>query len=108
MAILASGDVPIVQTVLYTTDSGRLFNTSGAKIEKITLFNLNAAAQTAILYVTQRASTTQVIRQFVLQQNEGGEYLEPGEILQLQGGDQISGETTTASAVNFVILGERV
>lgn len=107
--ILARGTIPTTQGTIFEVNWQRfLSKTPSAKLEKITFFNTNAAAQTAILYLQPRAGTAAEIRQFVLQQNEGGEFLEPGEFMSLDSGDQLQAETTTASAVNFAVIGERV
>lgn len=84
-----------------------VLNTEKASIEKVTFFNENAAEQTAILFVKERFGSSRKIRQFKLLQNEGGEYLEPSDDLPLEIGDSLEAETTTASAVNFVVFGSR-
>lgn len=107
MTILASGQLEVTQSTIFEADGGDVFDSASFTIEKITFFNINAAAQTAILYLQKQFSTSRKLRQFVLQQNEGGEFLEPGEVLTLENGDQLLAETTTANAVNFAVLGER-
>lgn len=107
MAILADGQVAITQSTIFEADGSPIFDSASFTIEKITFFNTNAEAQTAILYLQKRNVTSIEIRQFILQQNEGGEYLEPGEVLTLENGDELLAETTTASAVNFAVVGER-
>ena len=107
MTILAEGQLAITQSTIFEADGGDVFDSASFTIEKITFFNINALAQTAILSIQKRNETARSIRQFILEQNEGGEYLEPGEMLKLENGDQLLAETTTASAVNFTVIGER-
>lgn len=107
MTILADGQLAITESTIFVADQSDVFDSASFTIEKITLFNTNALAQTAILFLKTRFGTSRELRQFVLQQNEGGEYLEPGEILTIENGDQLLAQTTTASAVNFAVLGER-
>ncbi len=107
MTILAEGQLAITQETIFEADGGDVFGSASFTLEKITFFNTNAAAQTAILYLKKRGLTSRELRQFVLQISEGGEYLEPGEVLKLQNGDQLLAETTSASVVNFAVIGER-
>lgn len=107
MTILSDGQVAITQSSLFLADGAEVFNSASFNVEKITLFNTNALAQTAILFLKTRFGVSRELRQFILQQNEGGEYLEPGENLALENGDELLAITTTAAAVNFAVLGER-
>lgn len=107
MTILADGQVAITQSTIFLADGANYHGSADFTIEKVTFFNTNALAQTAILYLQKRNGIAREIRQFVLQQNEGGEYLEPGEKLKIENGDQLLAETTTLSAVNFAVVGER-
>lgn len=106
--ILGDGTLEITPTPIFSLNRGPFLQKKNASVAKITFFNTAATAETAILYI-RKANTTPIreLRQFVLQQNEGGEYLEPGEVLDLQNGDELQAETTTASAVNFIVVGER-
>ena len=107
MTILAEGQLAITQSTIFEAVGANYFGSANFTIQKITFFNTNAAAQTAILYLQKRNSTSRELRQFVLQLNEGGEYLEPGEVLKIENGDQLLAETTTVSSVNFAVIGER-
>ena len=107
MSILADGQIAITESTIFVADGGDVFGSASFTIEKITFFNINALAQTAILFLMTRFGTSRELRQFVLQQNEGGEYLEPGESITLENGDELLAITTTASAVNFAVVGER-
>lgn len=108
MTVLASGTIPTTQGDLFALNRGPFQQKKNARIDKITFFNNDPVAQTAILSVLEFVGTPRTLRQFVLQQNEGGEYLEPGETLELRNGDSLQGITTTAAAVDYVIVGERV
>lgn len=108
MAILADGQITTSQADIFeVTDTGVL-GLGSASINKITFFNTNAAEQTAILFVKKLSGTARKLRQFKLQENEGGEYLEPGETLRIDHGDTLQAITTTAGAVDFVVFGALV
>ncbi len=105
MSILADGQVEITKATIFEIGESSVLRITSAVVDKITLFNTDPLAQTAVLFVKKRFGVSRQIRQFILQQNEGGEYLEPGEKLTLDIGDVIEANTTTASAVDFVIFG---
>ena len=107
MTILASGQLETSKSTIFEVNRTDVFTTAGVKVEKVTFFNENPAQQTAILFVKPRFGTSRRVRQFQLLENEGGEYLEPGENLPLENGDTLEAQTTTASAVNFVVYGTR-
>ncbi len=107
MTILANGQVATTKTVIFQVTGADVLNAERASIDKITFFNENIAEQTAILFVKERFGSSRKIRQFKLLQNEGGEYLEPGDNLPLEIGDSLEAETTTTNAVNFVVFGSR-
>lgn len=104
MTILADGQVSTTQSTLYEVGSAVL----SAKVEKVTFFNTNVADQTAILFVKSRFGTPRKVRQFIMPENNGGEYLEPGEFLPLGNGDSLEAITTTAVAVDFIVFGSEV
>lgn len=107
MTILANGQVATTRAIIFKVTDADILNTERTLIDKVTFFNENIAEQTAILFVKERFGSSRKIRQFKLLQNEGGEYLEPGDNLPLEIGDSLEAETTTASAVNFVVFGLR-
>ncbi len=112
MAILAEGAISATRAVIFETGtSGSDFRTdvtrfSRADITKITMFNNIATPQTVILSVKKKFGVFRKLRQFKLNINENGEYLEPGEVLSLQAGDVLEAETSNADAVDFVVYGE--
>jgi len=103
MSVLAEGQVEIIKTTIFELVGNDVLNTNQAKIEKITMFNTSAVAQTVSLFINSIQ-----LRQFILQQNEGGEYLEPGEFLLIEASDVIEAQTTTELTVDFVVFGEFV
>jgi len=108
MTILASGQVATTKVTIFKVTDTDILNTGRALIDKITFFNENVVEQTAILFVKERFGSSRKIRQFKLLQNDGGEYLEPGDNLAMEIGDSLEAETTTASAVNFIVFGLRL
>lgn len=107
MSILSDGQVSNVQGTIFIVDRLDVRPKKTAKIEKITFFNTSATAQTAILFLRKKGEVARSIRQFVLQENEGGEYLEPGEFIVLTDADELQAVTTTDAVVNFAVIGER-
>ena len=107
MTILANGQVATSKATIFEVADTDVLNTERASIEKVTFFNENAAEQTAILFCKERFGSSRKIRQFKLLQNESGEYLEPGDNLPLENGDRLEAQTTTVSAVNFIVFGSR-
>ncbi len=105
MTILANGQVATTKSTIFEANDPSSSGDGEVKIEKISFFNTNSTQQTAILFIKKRNSTSIKLRQFVLLENEGGEYLEPGESLPLDNGDIIEAQTTTASAVDFIVFG---
>ena len=108
MTILANGQIATTQSTIFEVTDTDILDTDKVQIEKITFFNTNVLAQTTILFLKTRFGISRELRQFVLNQNDGGEYLEPGEVLTLDNGDELLAQTTTASAVNFAVIGERI
>lgn len=107
MTILADGQVATTKATIFEVTDTDVLNTERASIEKVTFFNEDVAEQIAILFVKERFGSSRKIRQFKLLQNEGGEYLEPGDNIPLEIGDSLEAETTTDGAVNFVVFGSR-
>lgn len=101
MTILADGQLSDSQSTIF--EVGSLF--ASAVIEKITFFNPTENDETAALFVTCNGGTARQLRQFILEENNGGEYLEPGETLPLETQDALEAFTTTADAVDFVVFG---
>lgn len=97
-ALMADGQVSDSKGTLYTVPASTV-----AYIGFFSLFNTNAATQTIIVYINN--GTSRKVRQFDLDQNESADVLESSQKIVLEAGDLIEAETTTASAVDFVISG---
>jgi len=109
MAILAEGTIPATEEAVYIV-TGEDFRTDvldfeRVTINKITMFNNIQTQQTIILAVKKKDGEARKLHQYVLKINEAAEYLDGGEILPLEVGDEIDAQTTTADAVDFVIYG---
>ena len=94
---LADGYLPTTQGVLYTCPSG-----TRTYISEITLFNTHATPQTLSIYnnrsgTARREFYTTGFSQYRRAVRERG--------LVLEAGDTIEGETTTGSAVHYIISG---
>ena len=107
MTILADGRIATTDTIILQVSGADVFPTTKVTCERITFFNESAVEQTAILSIKKFSETSRKLRQFKLLQNEGGEYLEPGETLPLDNGDALIAQTTNADAVNFIVFGTR-
>lgn len=109
MAILADGTISAVEEKIFIV-TGEDFRTdvldfTKVEINKITMFNNIQTQQTVILSIRKKDGDLRNLQQYQLKINETAEYLDAGEILPLEVGDEIQGETTTADAVDFVIYG---
>jgi len=107
MTVLAMGKVSDTKSDIFEVTRFDVYKGSKIDVTKITFFNTNAADQTVILYLIDNSGTEAEIVRFELLQNERGECLEPSELLDLENGDRIQAETTTADAVNYVVYGNR-
>ena len=105
MTILADGQVSDSKAIIFEVGDSAVLDITKALVEKIVVFNTNATEQTVNLFIKKRFGVSRQVRQFGLQQNAGGEYLEPGESLPIDIGDEIEASTTTAGAVDFVVFG---
>lgn len=105
MTILADGQVSDSKAIIFEVGDSAVLDTTKALIEKIVVFNTVSTEQTVNLFVKKRFGVSRQLRQFTLQRHTGGEYLEPGETLPIDLGDEIEAETTTAGAVDFVVFG---
>ena len=114
MTILAEGQ--LVDFVSQQTDEIILFTVGGADVlpitravlTKVTFFNTSSVTQTIILAIRPFSLESRTLRQFELLENESGEYLEPGETLLMDNGDQLVAQSTTEDVVDFVIVGTLV
>jgi hypothetical protein len=97
--ILARGFVP--------TSQGLLFKTSAPVwIQSVNYFNVNAATQTILTYLRSETLGSAQYARHVLDQNWRAKPIgAKGDFENLGIGDSIEGETTTADAVAFLVLG---
>jgi len=112
MAILADGTIPATEAAVYIV-TGTDFRTdivdfTRVDINKITMFNNIQTQQTIILSVRKKDGELRKLQQYVLKKDESAEYLDGGEILPLEVGDEIDAITTTADAVDFVVYGKLI
>jgi len=99
LKILYEGQLPTTKTALYTVPAN-----SAVYVKQITVYNTNAASQTIKFYLKPGA-TSRTWRRYVLAVDESAELLDQNQVLLLEEGDVIEAETTTASAVDCLIMG---
>jgi len=97
---LADGQLPTTVGALYTVPAS-----TTAIIKSFVIFNTNAATQTVNVYITRSGSTRRQLHQFSVLQNASVVVLANGETWALSTGDTIDGDTTTGTAVDYVITG---
>jgi hypothetical protein len=100
---LADGQAATTATAIY--ELGGRKGSSSALLTYLSLFNTNAATQTVIVYVKRHGSSNRTIGRFVLVQNQRVEVFAQDQPY-LSPGDQVLLETTTASALDYVLAGE--
>jgi len=114
MPVLAEGTVPATAEIIFKvgqsigdklTFETNVFNFEEVLVDKITFFNNIITQQTVILSLRRKSGGFRKLRQFELKINESAEYLQAGEFLPLEAGDELEGETTTADAVDFIVCG---
>jgi len=111
MAILAEGRLLNVENPIFDTEPAfptSVLSFTKINIEKITIFNPSSTPQTVKIFVQRQDSDFRQVRQFVLEENQNGEYLDPGDRLPLLVGDTINGLATDSDIVEFVVYGELV
>lgn len=91
---LSDGQVPVAVAPLYTAGSV-------AMLKFVSFFNTNATRQTVNVYIRRGVNRRQIY-QFDLGQYETATI---DETISLSSGDRIDADTTTASAVDFIISG---
>jgi hypothetical protein len=69
------------------------------------MFNTNAATQTIDVWLRRSGGSARRIHRAVIAQNESVEFLDQGETIELSAGDTIEAQTTTASAVDYIVTG---
>lgn len=97
--VLADGQLANSKGTLYTVPVS-----TAAYVKHFSIFNTNAATQTVIVYLKPGATSRKVV-QLTLAQNESANIVDLIGSFNLEAGDLIEAETTTAAAVDFVITG---
>ena len=89
------------------TSTGTIYTSSGTTILKsVTFFNTNATGQDINVFVTRNGGTRrQIARSTGLAQYATYYFLTDGEVLVLSDGDILEANTTTATAVDYLITG---
>lgn len=98
--ILAQGQLPVAKGTLFTAP-----NATRVYVKFMNIFNTNAAQQAIFIYAKTLGGTSRIICRATLDQNEQERVLEKEETLNMGPGDEIEGQTTTASAVDYTISG---
>lgn len=96
---IADGQLPTTLGVLFTATAS-----IGTYVKEFTVFNNNAVNQVIETFVN-RQGVERSWRRLEIELNEQGDLLTDGETMMLEQGDTISGRTTTATAVDFIISG---
>ena len=94
--VLYEGQLPNTKTTLYTVPAS-----TKAYISSMNGYNTNTTTETVLIYY-KPGSTSRVQYRAALVQ-DGSMKVGPGDVL--EAGDIIEGETTTATKVDFVIMG---
>lgn len=97
---LADGQVATTTGTLYTVPASTV-----TVIKSASFFNTNAATQTLNVYITRSGGTRRQIEQFTLSQYDTAHLLANGETLVLSTGDVLEADTTTTTAVDYMITG---
>ena len=101
---LADGQLATTKATIYTVK-----NAKGVDVSQLFLHNINVAAQLIIIHIKRKGSASVIIHYVAaLAQHADSQVLGNGEILSLAAGDEIEAETTTASAVDFLITGKEL
>lgn len=95
---LADGQLPTTQAAIYASPA----NTK-TLVNKLTLYNNNAAAQTIDLYIN--ITGARHFRRVALLQDESADVLAGEEPIVLNAADTIEAVTTTAAAVDYYVGG---
>lgn len=97
---LADGQVAIAEGDIYLVPAATV-----GYVKQVAFYNTNAATQTLGVFIQRSGGTSRKIRQFILAQNESADLLDDGDTLELAAGDAIRAVTTTATAVNYMVMG---
>lgn len=96
----ADGTLPTSKGTLYAAPADVLCS----YVKRIAFHNDNAAEQTILVYVNF-TGTSRKWRRYVLAQNESVDLLDHGDVLHLGPNDLLEAQTTTGSAVSYIVTG---
>lgn len=99
---LADGQLPSSVAAIYTVPGGER-----VRIYSLHVFSTHASSQTVNIYVTRSGGTRRQVYRTTLAQYATFNMLSSGESILLSPGDSVDGDTTTATAVDFLITGEK-
>lgn len=97
--ILAEGQLASSKGTLYTVPSS-----VRAQVTFFAVFNTSGSAETTKIYI-KPGSTSRQIEEYSLAGKGSARVVANGEILSLEAGDLIEGESTSATTVNYIISG---
>ena len=97
---IADGQVAAAEAPIYTVPASTV-----AYVKQVAFYNTNALSQTLDLWIKKSGGTARKLRRFVMDQHESLDLLDSGETLELSAGDAVEAATTTAGAVDFVVMG---
>lgn len=97
---IADGQVSNAKAAIYTVGAATV-----GFVKQVTFYNTNAAVQTLEVWIKRSGGTSRQRRRFTLAQDESVDLLDDGESIELSTGDAIEARTTTAAAVDYMVLG---
>lgn len=97
--VLAEGTLTNAKATIYTVGADKV-----AHVRFFSVFNTSGGTETVKIYV-KPVSTSRQIYQAALLTVTGGRVISVGEILTLEAGDIIEGETTNTGNVTYVLTG---
>lgn len=97
--VLAEGQLPNSKTTLYTVP--------GATTAYVRFINANntGATEEVVQFFVRPGAASRRLGRYSLLANETARVLGQGEVITLEAGDLIEGQTTTAATVDYVITG---
>jgi len=97
--VLAEGQFATTKGTLYTVPAS-----TWTYVKAFFVYNTNAATQTVNVYLKPGSTSRQIVKLSLLQ-NESANILDVVGSFNLEAGDLIEGDTTTSTALDYVITG---
>ena len=97
--VLAEGQFATTKGTLYTVPGATV-----AYVKAFLVYNTNAATQTVNVYL-KPGGTSRQIHKLSLLQNESANIIDLVGSFNLEAGDLIEGDTTTTTALDYIITG---